>query len=643
MQEEVMRELVEARRGARAGKADTPADLLLALLSDMLLGRQPPLDEVELARGLLLRHLDPYQPLNLRSQMREANLDVGLGEAGATGTKFWWGTGTACGYEASDVVHSLMMQLGAADQSASPKASRDGAAAVGARARVNGGPATPSRRASIDPAAPQPRLITLVAERPEAGGDKFVVVESLRDALLLLLNPSRPGGPSDPQADVTGRDEAAHNGCWGSTGSSREDSDTGTGSGQGSADRSDTGSDSDGGPQPRAGMPSVPPPMLDEVEMALAGVDAWQYDTHQLAKATQGHALSVLGFHLLQREGLISQFRMHATKLARLLRTLESGYTSAPYHNSTHAADVLQTLHVLLRGSGLREHYLDRLGLLAAYFAAIVHDHGHPGLTADFLIATSDPLAVRYNDRSPLENHHGASFFALVRQPDLDALGQLAPAERVAFRKQVLDLVMATDMKQHFSLLAHFNTAHQLAPYSKEAAGVQGGAARRPRPSRCGGAEMEEDAADAPASSHAPRPKDETERTLSLQIALKCADLGHLGEELEVHSRWIRCLEEEFFLQGDRERQLSLPISPLFDRAKQGVSKSQVGFFDFIALPLVHAMAGAFPGARPLMDSFVANYEHWRSVERTAVVTAAGAASQPAAVPVPKATAAAAD
>ncbi len=66
-----------------------------------------------------------------------------------------------------------------------------------------------------------------------------------------------------------------------------------------------------------------------------------------------------------------------------------------------------------------------------------MHDHGHPGLTADFLIATSDPLAVRYNDRSPLENHHGASFFALLRRPELNALAQLSPQERVAFRKQV--------------------------------------------------------------------------------------------------------------------------------------------------------------------------------------------------------------
>ncbi|GIL71563.1 hypothetical protein Vretimale_727 [Volvox reticuliferus] len=98
-------------------------------------------------------------------------------------------------------------------------------------------------------------------------------------------------------------------------------------------------------------------------------------------------------------------------------------------------------------------------------------------------------------------------------------------------------------------------------------------------------------------------------------MALKAAVIGHLGEELEVHKRWLGVLEEEFFRQGDRERELGLSISPLFDRAKQGVSKSQVGFYDFVALPLVHALSSAFPGAHQLMMDLVCNYNHWRQVD----------------------------
>ncbi|KAG2445731.1 hypothetical protein HXX76_000337 [Chlamydomonas incerta] len=571
MQEQVMHDLLEARRLSRS-KAGTPADLLLSMLSNMLLGLTPDRGDVELARKMLLKHADPYQPLNLDTQMREANLDA-------------------------DVVGSLMQQLGASGSAGT--AAEEQAAAVQAAAAAAGSRGAQGEQSNGSSA----ELLFQTSSEAEA--------ESLRDALTLLLGLGRqPLGSSPLASGCVAEDE----GCTTAS--------------------MDSASDTDGGAAPRP-CQWVPPPVIDEVERALALADAWQYDMWHLAEVTKGHALSCLGFYLFHREGLISQFRIKPTKLARLLRTIELGYVDNPYHNSTHAADVLQTFHVLLRGAGLTTHYLDRVGLLAAYFAALVHDHGHPGLTADFLIATSDPLAVRYNDRSPLENHHGASFFSMLLQPDMNVLAHLTQPEKNAFRKQVLDLVMATDMKQHFTLLAQFNTAHRLSAYNKEAGPWGLANARRAQRTSQSGFEHgsvngteEVVASDVSFSARAtadPKPLDDTERTLSLQIALKAADLGHLGEDVEVHKRWVRALEEEFFRQGDKEQALGLPISPLFDRTKQGVSKSQVGFYDFIALPLVHALASAFPGARPLLACYVSNYDHWRAVEKAAAVAAAAA------------------
>lgn len=59
-------------------------------------------------------------------------------------------------------------------------------------------------------------------------------------------------------------------------------------------------------------------------------------------------------------------------------------------------------------------------------------------------------------------------------------------------------------------------------------------------------------------------------------MALKLADMGHLSAPLPVHLRWVAALEEEFFRQGDAEKACLLPVSPLFDRTKPGVTKSQV-------------------------------------------------------------------
>lgn len=44
-------------------------------------------------------------------------------------------------------------------------------------------------------------------------------------------------------------------------------------------------------------------------------------------------------------------------------------------------------------------------------------------------------------------------------------------------------------------------------------------------------------------------------------------------------------LLDEFFLQGDKERDLGLPFSPLCDRNNTLVAESQIGFIEFIVEP----------------------------------------------------------
>ena len=50
------------------------------------------------------------------------------------------------------------------------------------------------------------------------------------------------------------------------------------------------------------------------------------------------------------------------------------------------------------------------LEIFALLISAICHDFEHPGLNNTFLANTSNSLALRYNDRSILENHHCARY-----------------------------------------------------------------------------------------------------------------------------------------------------------------------------------------------------------------------------------------
>lgn len=98
------------------------------------------------------------------------------------------------------------------------------------------------------------------------------------------------------------------------------------------------------------------------------------------------------------------------------------------------------------------------LEILAAIFAAAIHDVDHPGLTNQYLINSSSELALMYNDESVLENHHLAVAFKLLQNEDCDIFASLGKKPRQTLRKMVIDMVLATDMSKHMSLLADLKT-----------------------------------------------------------------------------------------------------------------------------------------------------------------------------------------
>ena len=60
------------------------------------------------------------------------------------------------------------------------------------------------------------------------------------------------------------------------------------------------------------------------------------------------------------------------------VQAVEIEYRDNPYHNATHAADVVQTLGSMLLSEGFREG-LTAMEVLAMLIAAACHDVGHPG------------------------------------------------------------------------------------------------------------------------------------------------------------------------------------------------------------------------------------------------------------------------
>ncbi|GFH24706.1 phosphodiesterase [Haematococcus lacustris] len=194
------------------------------------------------------------------------------------------------------------------------------------------------------------------------------------------------------------------------------------------------------------------------------------------------------------------------------------------------------------------------------------------------------------------------------------------PQVRDVVRRYAIELVLATDMKQHFAFNSMFNnkTPALLACINSSLEG-----ATPPSLSRAPSKPLVEQSSPQSPGAALPATKsgavagpvqgilDDDLRLITLQMVLKVSDLGHLAHARDVHRRWVQLLEEELFRQGDQELAAGLPVSPLMDRTKAGVTRSQAGFYSLVCLPQLMAFTTVFPGCSPMLDQARDNLVMW--------------------------------
>lgn len=132
---------------------------------------------------------------------------------------------------------------------------------------------------------------------------------------------------------------------------------------------------------------------------------------------------------MMQERDILKTFKVPPRTLVTYLMHLEDHYKrDVPYHNNAHAADVVQSTHVLLSVAALEVCYpiynhtiillllaiaccvtrdiypvislvcntvyvqnmFNDLEVFAAIFACAIHDVDHPGVTNQFLVNTSE-------------------------------------------------------------------------------------------------------------------------------------------------------------------------------------------------------------------------------------------------------------
>ncbi|EPQ02539.1 cAMP-specific 3',5'-cyclic phosphodiesterase 4D [Myotis brandtii] len=318
-------------------------------------------------------------------------------------------------------------------------------------------------------------------------------------------------------------------------------------------------------------------PALEELEE----VNKWGLHVFRIAELSGNRPLTVIMHTIFQERDLLKTFKIPVDTLVTYLMTLEDHYhADVAYHNNIHAADVVQSTHVLLSTPALEAVFTD-LEILAAIFASAIHDVDHPGVSNQFLINTNSELALMYNDSSVLENHHLAVGFKLLQEENCDIFQNLTKKQRQSLRKMVIDIVLATDMSKHMNLLADLKTMVETKKVT---------------------------------SSGVLLLDNYSDRIQVLQNMVHCADLSNPTKPLQLYRQWTDRIMEEFFRQGDRERERGMEISPMCDKHNASVEKSQVGFIDYIVHPLWETWADlVHPDAQDILDTLEDNREWYQS------------------------------
>uniref|UniRef100_A0A3Q0SR61 Phosphodiesterase n=1 Tax=Amphilophus citrinellus TaxID=61819 RepID=A0A3Q0SR61_AMPCI len=351
------------------------------------------------------------------------------------------------------------------------------------------------------------------------------------------------------------------------------------------------------------------PLIMEDLEPLMSHLNNWNFPIFSLMEKTNGKCgriLSQVSYRLFEDTGLFETFKIPVKEFMNYFHALENGYRDIPYHNRVHATDVLHAVWYLTTqpvpglpslitdhgsasdsdsdsgithshmgflvsktytvsedGYGCLSGLIPALELMALYVAAAMHDYDHPGRTNAFLVATSAPQAVLYNDRSVLENHHAAAAWNLfLSQPEYNFLVNLDHVEFKRFRFLVIEAILATDLKKHFDFLAEFN------------------------------AKVGDDPSTGIDWSN------ENDRLLVCQMCIKLADINGPLKCKELHLQWTEGIVNEFYEQGDEESSLGLPISPFMDRAAPQLAKLQESFITHIVGPLCNSYdsASLMPG-----------------------------------------------
>ena len=315
--------------------------------------------------------------------------------------------------------------------------------------------------------------------------------------------------------------------------------------------------------------------------------------------------LDRLVLEMLQELGCVEAFGLDPLVLKRFLHRIDVGMTlhGQRYHNRFHSFDVAHACFVM----SMRFEASDLLGhleLLSLMIAALGHDLEHPGYNNAFCVNALTPLALTYSDQSPLENHHLAVLWSILRSSGCELFEPLANDHLRTARKLTIATILATDMTFHFSLKSELDGV-LLRNHPANASDGSGSSS---------GSSSSGSSSSSGAVAEVKALESDLDRLVLLKVVLHVADISNPCKRWEVGKLWSDRVLDEFFAQGDAEKAMDLPRTPNMDRDTTKQAELSVNFVDFIVGPFFMALTELLPRMHECCALMQDNRAAWTAI-----------------------------
>lgn len=104
------------------------------------------------------------------------------------------------------------------------------------------------------------------------------------------------------------------------------------------------------------------------------------------------------------------------------------------------------------------------------------------------------------------------------------------------------------------------------------------------------------------------------DRLTIMEAIIKVADINNPSKPRPISLEWVNRVMEEFYRQGDLERERGMPISSFFDRENPQVAKCQKGFITFFIQPFFKPwfeFLNTNSAANPILQQLSDNLNYW--------------------------------